>query len=86
MIFGKYCRPADKKDGPTKDKLAWTSCLTAVSVMKYCEILFLAIREEYRLKVFENLILRRIFGPKRDANGKWRKLHNEKPHRFLLFP
>jgi hypothetical protein len=34
-----------------------------------CEIWSLTLREEYRLKVFENRILRRIFGPKKDENG-----------------
>jgi hypothetical protein len=34
--------------------------------------------EEHRLKVFENRVLRRIFGPKRDGvTGEWRRLHNE---------
>jgi hypothetical protein len=34
--------------------------------------------EEHRLRVFENRVLRRIFGPKRDeVTGEWRKLHNE---------
>ena len=37
----------------------------------------LILREECRLRVFENRILRRIFGPKRDAIGKWRRFHNE---------
>jgi hypothetical protein len=33
--------------------------------------------EEYRLRVFENRVLRRIFGPKRDeVTGKWRRLHS----------
>jgi len=37
------------------------------------------LREELRLRVFGNRVLRRIFGPKRDEEtGKWRKLHNEK--------
>jgi hypothetical protein len=38
----------------------------------------LTLREECRLRVFENMVLRRIFGPKRDeVMGDWRKLHNE---------
>jgi hypothetical protein len=38
----------------------------------------LTLREEHRLRVFENRVLRRIFGPKRDeVTGEWRKLHNE---------
>jgi hypothetical protein len=36
------------------------------------------LREERRLRVFENRVLRKAFGPKRDeVTGKWRKLHNE---------
>jgi hypothetical protein len=39
------------------------------------------VREEHRLRVFENRPLRRIFGPKRDeVAGGWRKLHNEELH------
>jgi hypothetical protein len=38
----------------------------------------LTLREEQRLRVFENRVLRRVFGPKRDeVTGKWRRLHNE---------
>jgi hypothetical protein len=38
----------------------------------------LTLREEHRLRVFENRVLRRIFGPKSDeVTGEWRKLHNE---------
>jgi hypothetical protein len=36
--------------------------------------------EEHRLGVFENRVLRRIFGPKREVTGEWRKLHNEELH------
>ena len=35
---------------------------------------------------FENRILRRIFGPKRDEKGKWRRLHNEELHSFYRSP
>jgi hypothetical protein len=46
------------------------------------------LREERRLRVFQNRALRRIFGPKRDeVTGEWRKLHNEKlndPHQILF--
>ena len=38
----------------------------------------LTLREEGRLRVFENKVLRRIFGPRRDeVTGEWRRLHNE---------
>jgi hypothetical protein len=40
------------------------------------ETWYLTLREEHRLRVFENRVLRRIFGPKRDeVTGDWRKLH-----------
>jgi hypothetical protein len=43
-----------------------------------CETWSLILREEQRLRVFENRVLRRIFGPKRDeATAEWRRLHNE---------
>ena len=43
-----------------------------------CETWSLTLREEDRLRVFENRVLRRIFGPKRDeVTWEWRKLHNE---------
>ena len=40
----------------------------------------LTLREVSRLREFENRILRRIFGPKRNENGEWRRLHNEEHH------
>jgi hypothetical protein len=43
------------------------------------------LREEHRLRVFENRVLRRIFGPKMDeVTGEWTKLHNEELHNLLL--
>ena len=48
-------------------------------VLYGCETWSLTLREEYRLRVFENRVLRRILGHARDkVTGEWRKLHNEK--------
>ena len=58
-----------------------------LSVVLYgCETWSLTLREERRLRVFKNKILRRIFGNKRDENGKWRRLHNEEYHSLYHSP
>jgi hypothetical protein len=49
-------------------------------VLYGCEIWSLTLGEEHRLRVFENRVLRRIFGPKREEDGSWRKLHNDELH------
>jgi hypothetical protein len=47
-------------------------------VLNGCETWSLKLREEHRLRVFENRLLRRIFGRKRDeVTGEWRNLHNK---------
>jgi len=47
-------------------------------VLYGCETWSLILSEKRRLRMFENRVLRRIFGPKRDeVTGEWRKLHNE---------
>jgi hypothetical protein len=49
--------------------------------------LALILREEHRLRMFENRVLRRIFGPKRDeVTGGWRKLHNEELRNLYSSP
>jgi hypothetical protein len=51
---------------------------TILPVVFGCETWLLTLREERRLRVFENGLLKRIFGPKRDeVTGEWGKLHNE---------
>ena len=55
-------------------------------VLYGCETWFLTLKEESRLRVFENRILRRIFGPKRDENGEWRSLHNDQLHSLYPSP
>ena len=47
-------------------------------VLYGCETWSLTLREERKLRMFENMALRRIFGPRRDeVTGEWRRLHNE---------
>jgi len=48
------------------------------AVLYGCETWSLTFREERRLRVFENRVLRRVFGAKRDeVTGEWRKIHSE---------
>jgi hypothetical protein len=56
-------------------------------VLYGCETWCLTLREKYRLRVFENRVLSRIFGPKRDeVMRECRKLHNEELHNLYSSP
>ena len=56
-------------------------------VLYGCETWSLTLREERRLRVFENRVLRRIFGPKKDeVTEEWRKLHNEEMNNLYSSP
>jgi hypothetical protein len=55
-------------------------------VLYGCETWSLTLREEHRLRAFENRVLRRIFGPKREEDGSWRKLHNDELHSLYSSP
>jgi hypothetical protein len=62
----------------TKFKIYKTVILPLV--LYGCETWPLTLREEDRLRLFENRVLRRIFGPKREVDGSWRKLRNDELH------
>ena len=68
-----------------RSKLKLPSC-AGPYLRRLKSILISGLREECRLRVFENRILRRIFGPKRDENGEWRRLNNEELHRLYHLP
>jgi hypothetical protein len=56
-------------------------------VLYGCEIRSLTLMEEHRLRVFENRVLRRTFGPKRDElMGEWRKLQSGELHNLYSTP
>jgi hypothetical protein len=56
-------------------------------VLYGCETWSLTLKEEHGLRVFENRVLRRIFGPSRDeVTGGWRKLNNEELRDFYCSP
>ena len=56
-------------------------------VLYGCETWSLTLREERRLRVFENRVLRKVFGPKRDEEtGEWKMLHNEELNDLYSLP
>jgi len=56
-------------------------------VLYKCETLLLTLRQKCRLRVFENRVLRRIFGPKREkVIGEWIKLHNKELNDLYYLP
>jgi hypothetical protein len=55
-------------------------------VLYGCETWSPTLWEEHGLRVFDNRVLRRIFGPKRELDGSWRKLHNDELHNLYSSP
>jgi hypothetical protein len=72
----------------TKTIVSGAEVTVILPVVLYgCETWSLTSREEHRLRVFENRVLRRIFGPKRDETTRgWRKLHNEELDNLFFSP
>jgi hypothetical protein len=66
---------------PRKLKIKINKTVIFPVVLCGCETWSLNLREEHRLRVFEKRVLR-IFGLKREEDGSWRKLHNDKLHRL----
>ena len=61
--------------------------ITLPVVLYGCETWSLILREERKLRVFENMVFRRIFGPRRDeVTGEWRRLRSEELNDFYSSP
>jgi hypothetical protein len=72
-----------KKEFVTSPTIVWVRLQSIILpvVLYGCGTWSLTLREEHRLRVFENRVLRGIFGAKRaEVTGEWRKLHNEELH------
>jgi hypothetical protein len=78
-----FCLPVSYQKN-LKIKIYKTVILPAV--LYGCETWPLTLRQEHRLRVFENRVLRRIFGPKREEDGPWRKLYNDQFHSLYSSP
>jgi hypothetical protein len=76
-----FCLPVSYKK-----RLKYIKIVIVPIVLYGCETWSLTLREEHRLRVFENRVLRRIFGPKREEDGSWRKLHNDNLHSLYSSP
>jgi hypothetical protein len=55
-------------------------------VLYGCETWSLILRAEHRLRVSENRVLKKVFWPKREGEGSWRKLHNDELHSLYSSP
>jgi hypothetical protein len=78
-----FCLPISKQKN-LKIKIYKTVILPVVLYGR--ETWSLTLREEHRLRVFENRVLRMIFGLKRKEDGSWRKLHNDEIHSLYSSP
>jgi hypothetical protein len=85
LSFGADLLSSSLLSKNTKIKIYRTVILPVV--LYGCETWSLTLREEHRLRVFDNRVQRRIFGSKRDeVTGEWRRLHNEELNDLYLSP
>ena len=84
FVTGRYYRTYQslQRKGVRRFFVYFIGCSSYIKTFQFC-----VLREEHRLRVFENRVLRRIFGPKRDGvTQEWRKLHNEERNDCTLHP
>jgi hypothetical protein len=85
LLFGVECFVFHFANQKFKDKVYRTIILPVG--LYGCETWALTLREEHRLRVFENRVLRRIFGPKgKEVTEEWRKLHNKELNDLYSLP
>jgi hypothetical protein len=83
VLFVSCKRHISSKNG--KDKIYRTIALPVI--LHECETWSLTLRKECRLRFFENRVLRRIFGPKKDeVTREWRRLHNKELYALYSSP
>jgi hypothetical protein len=79
-----FCLPVLYKKKKLQNKIYITVIFPVV--LYGCKTWSLTLGEEHRLRVFENRVLRRIFGHMRGEGGSWRKLHNDELHDLYSSP
>ena len=88
---GPKMREVRRRDGwmqfESQHRFSFTFTDSSYMVLYGCETWSLTLREEKKLRVFENMVLRRIFGPRRDeVTVEWRRLHNEELNDLYCSP
>jgi hypothetical protein len=64
-------------------KFKISKTITLPLVLYGCKTWYLTLREEHRLRVFDNMVIRRIFGPEKDeVTGEWGMMYNKELHKF----
>jgi hypothetical protein len=79
-----FCLPVSYQKKNLKIKIYKTVILPVV--LYECETWSLTLGKKHRLRVFQNRVLRKIFGPKREEDASWRKLHNDELHNLYSSP